>query len=343
MVVRILAAAGPAAFVLAVVGSWLLIVAAIAAPLLETQRSSLAPSVYGFLSLFCHQRPSRSWFLLGSNLGLCARTLALYGTVALAGTLVLGHPAARDALARPARRAGLLLILPLVVDGTGQLAGLWASTNASRTITGILAGLGLVRLGLAVARLGAAPAAPGRAAVLLRRSASAALAALLVATGAVPAGSAADGGRVTLKSGTPVFLVFTDSVNSESVTEGQSVPLRVLRDVTAGDTVVIRSGARASARVTGVRKKQGWGTPGALEVYVSDVETVDGQLIPLSARQEAEGENKGSTAAVTGIVLGVLCLPSALWGFAIKGDEGRIPPGAEVKAFTDAEAYIRGR
>ncbi|HEX7124522.1 MAG TPA: DUF2085 domain-containing protein [Thermodesulfobacteriota bacterium] len=313
----------------AVAVSATLVIAAVAAPLLEAHRSPLASTLYGVLALVCHQRPSRSWFLMGSNLGLCVRTFTLLAAAALAGGLALWHRESRVRLARVPLGAALLLIAPLVVDGTGQLVGLWTSTNASRCATGLLAGVGLVRLALAAA-----------APVVARRAAAAALAAVLATTAAVPATFAAESGRVTLRGGTPVFLVFPDVVSSESVSEGQSIPLRVLRDVKVDGRVVIAAGARATARVTKVQPRSGWGTPGRLEVYVSDVEAVDGQLIPLSARQEAEGRDSGSTAAVTGIVLGVLCLPSALWGFAIKGDEGRIPPGAEVKAFTEGEAYV---
>lgn len=35
-----------------------------------------------------------------------------------------------------------LLFIPLVIDGSGQYVGYWASTKYSRVLTGILAGFG---------------------------------------------------------------------------------------------------------------------------------------------------------------------------------------------------------
>lgn len=324
---------------IAVTGAWAVALAAIAAPLLEAHRSPLAEPLYRVLRHFCHQRPSRSWFLLGSNLGLCARAFSLYATVALAGALLLASARVRATLGRLPLGAAPLGAAPLVVDGTGQLAGLWLSTNPLRAATACLGGLAALRLILPPAPR-RAPTAPGRAPAMRRAVAALAIASLLLASPAAGQGTGGAAGRVGLKAGTPVFLVFPDPVSSESVAEGQNVSLRVIREVRVDGVTVIASGARATARVDRVRRAAGWGSPGALTVFVSDVETVDGQNVPLRATQEAVGQDKQTSAAVTGIIGGVLCLPSALWGFAISGDEGRIAAGTELKAFTEAEALV---
>lgn len=324
---------------IAVAGAWALALAAIAAPLLEAHRLPLAEPLYGLLRHFCHQRPSRSWFLLGSNLALCARAFSLYATVALAGTFLLASARARAALGGLPLGAAPLLAAPIVVDGAGQLAGLWLSTNPLRAVTACLGGLAALRLILPSAP-DRSPTAPGRAPALRRAVAALVVASLLLASPAAGQGAGGVAGRVGLKAGTPVFLVFPTPVSSESVAEGQNVSLRVIREVRVDGVTVIASGASATARVDRVRRPAGWGSPGALTVFVSDVETVDGQNVPLRATQEAVGQDKQTGAAVTGIIAGLLCLPSALWGFAISGDEGRIAAGTEVKAFTEADALV---
>jgi len=122
---------------------------------------------------FCHQRPERSFFLFGdrltysagelaSRLGLdtvpyryvgapgigykvamCQRDVAIYGTMFLAGLL---YALARSRLRPLSGRAFLLLILPMLVDGLGQLFGFWTSTWVSRIVTGALFGLAAIWL-----------------------------------------------------------------------------------------------------------------------------------------------------------------------------------------------------
>jgi uncharacterized membrane protein len=322
------------AFRLVVLGAFALVAAAAAAPVLEFWRSPAAEPLYGLLAYLCHQRPSRSWLLLGSNLGLCARTFSLFAAFALVGAWLATPRAIEATWRRPRAPFCLGLLLPLVVDGAGQLTGLWTSTNTLRAATGVMAGLGLALV------LAPRPAPPARqlipfASTLWRAAASVMMVCLLS-----PHLAFAQGARLKLPAGTPVFLVFPDAVTSESASDGQMVALRVTRDVRVGDAVLVRAGSSATAKVTGVRRPAGWGEPGSLTVYVSEVVAVDGQTIPLSATQGARGQDKQSSAAVTGIIAGLLCLPSALWGFAIKGDEGRIAPGTEVKAYTEVEALV---
>ncbi len=69
--------------------SAVLVSLAIAAPILEFFRVPAAESIYHFLSLICHQIPSRSAFIMGSNTGLCYRCLALYGAMGLGFALPL--------------------------------------------------------------------------------------------------------------------------------------------------------------------------------------------------------------------------------------------------------------
>ncbi len=145
---------------------------------------------------------------------------------------------------------------------------------------------------------------------------------------------------VLLRAGTPVFLIFDRSIDSEAVNEGATIYLRVLRPVVVDDAVVIRSGENVRARVIEVKKAKGWGTGGNLTVRVESTTAVDGQEIPLSGEQRHEGEGKVGTATAVGVGAGLLCLPAVLFGFAVKGEEGRIPIAYEVKAYVDQDRKI---
>lgn len=146
---------------------------------------------------------------------------------------------------------------------------------------------------------------------------------------------------VTLRAGTPVFAVFEQSIDSEAANEGDTIYLRVMRPVLVDDVVVIRSGEKVRAKVIEVRKAKGWGRRGDLTVRVESTTAVDGQEVLLSATQRREGEGAGGTATAVGVGAGLLCLPLALFGFAVKGEEGRIPIGFEVKTYADSDHKVR--
>jgi uncharacterized membrane protein len=120
----------------------------------------------------CHQLPERSFFLYGpqttytrgeleSTLGqtvprryvgdehigykmaICQRCTAIYAAwLALGGVFALFRSRIRPL----GRRGFVLLLLPIAVDGVGQLIGLWASSWVSRVSTGILFSVAVVWL-----------------------------------------------------------------------------------------------------------------------------------------------------------------------------------------------------
>jgi uncharacterized membrane protein len=91
-----------------------------------------------FLSLTCHRLASRSLDLPWGACGLCARCTAFW--LGLSVFILVPPPA--PANTGRAMLLGFLLLLPLAVDGILQYAGLYESTNAVRTGTGMLAGAG---------------------------------------------------------------------------------------------------------------------------------------------------------------------------------------------------------
>lgn len=137
-------------------GSAAVITLATAAPLLEHLRAPVAQRIYWLLSFICHQIPSRSPMVLGSNMGLCFRCTAIYAALAVGAALPLGavvRPIAR--VFKPVLRLNLnhltaamagLLILLLFVDGLLPMLGWPLSTNPRRIITGLLGGWAIASL-----------------------------------------------------------------------------------------------------------------------------------------------------------------------------------------------------
>lgn len=128
-----------------------MVVLAIAAPLLEHLRSPLAGAVYSYLGLSCHQIPSRSFWLFGSNMGICSRCISIYSSFAFTSMLPLRT---RTVATRPfllnnliGWKLSVLLIALLIVDGGLATFTSYVSTNVLRTATGFLGGTGLACLG----------------------------------------------------------------------------------------------------------------------------------------------------------------------------------------------------
>ena len=124
--------------------------------------------------LICAQIPSHSYFLFGYQLALCARNLAIYGSLFL-GTLLFRF--VRAWLPPLDWRGWLVTMVPMALDGGTQLFG-WRESNWElRTLTGAIFGLGVCWFLLPtiqdVARN--APGVPARAPLPWRRNTPATL------------------------------------------------------------------------------------------------------------------------------------------------------------------------
>lgn len=83
----------------------------------------------------CHRLPDRSFFYRGKQFPICARcTGILIGyLIGILYAIFYG---------KIALYFSIILLIPLIIDGSVQLAGKWKSTNRRRLLTGILAGVG---------------------------------------------------------------------------------------------------------------------------------------------------------------------------------------------------------
>ena len=123
---------------LAVVLLWAAVI--VAAPLLKGDGVEYVSSpLYHFFSYVCHQIPERSLHLGGHPLAVCSRCFGVYFGL-LAG--FVGYPLLRpvDEI-EPLPRIWLFLsIIPISVDWSLTIFGIWENTHLSRFVTGTLLG-----------------------------------------------------------------------------------------------------------------------------------------------------------------------------------------------------------
>ncbi|PNX51737.1 MAG: hypothetical protein BV456_02085 [Thermoplasmata archaeon M8B2D] len=85
----------------------------------------------------CHQKAERSFFINGNQMPFCARCTAIWLGIAIGLGFMIFYKIELN------EKFVLLIILALVpigLDGTGQLFGFWESNNIIRLITGLLVG-----------------------------------------------------------------------------------------------------------------------------------------------------------------------------------------------------------
>ena len=115
--------------------SLLFLFLSLAQPVLPGPAGDVTGSV---LSVTCHRLPSRCIDLPWGTSGLCARCTAFWAGIT-AGVAVMLLTGRRLLPLVPA----FLLILPMVLDGVLQQAGLYGSNLVVRSSTGFLSGVGL--------------------------------------------------------------------------------------------------------------------------------------------------------------------------------------------------------
>ena len=93
---------------------------------------------YVFGDRLCHQKAERSFFINGNQMPFCARCTAIFIGLVIGLAIILLYKIELN------ERFILFIfvsLIPIGIDGTGQLFGLWESTNLSRTLTGLFIGI----------------------------------------------------------------------------------------------------------------------------------------------------------------------------------------------------------
>lgn len=139
--------------------------------------------------------------------------------------------------------------------------------------------------------------------------------------------------EVTLSPGTMVILKVNETVKGDMAT-GTTVNLSVLHDVIKDGHLLIKAGTPATGSVASAEKAKMIGREGKVIISVDRTQTVDGQVVFLQGSMEGKGEEK----LVTSVVISTLLCPLAL---LMRGGEGEIPAGAELRTFVANEVKVK--
>jgi hypothetical protein len=139
--------------------------------------------------------------------------------------------------------------------------------------------------------------------------------------------------EVTLLPGTIVILKVNETIRGD-MAAGTHVNLSVLSDVTKNQYVIIKAGTPAVGTVASSEKAKMIGREGKVAISVDRTKTVDGQDVLLQGNMSGTGEDK----VVTSVVVSTLLCPLAL---LMKGGEGEIPAGAEVRTYVANEVKVK--
>ena len=124
---------------LAVVFVWVL--AIVVAPMAKANGfTGLSSPLYHFFSYICHQISERSFHVEGEQFGVCSRCFGVYFGL-LFGFAV--YPLWRNiAEIEPLPRFWLFLsLIPITVDWSLTIFGIWENTHLSRFVTGLILGV----------------------------------------------------------------------------------------------------------------------------------------------------------------------------------------------------------
>jgi len=119
---------------------WTMIVVLIfLAPYLASIDSPFAGLIYLFFKPTCHQMASRSFSLWRHQLPVCARCTGIWISLMIFG--YIGTILLFAEKIKPLKLYGFAIgLIPLAIDGSTQLIGLWKSNNILRLTTGAISG-----------------------------------------------------------------------------------------------------------------------------------------------------------------------------------------------------------
>ena len=123
---------------LAVVLAW--VFAILLAPIAKTNGLlSIASPIYHFFSFICHQQAERSFHIAGEPFGVCSRCFGVYFGLLLGFAI---YPLWRNiGEIEPLPRVWLFLsLVPISIDWSLTMSGIWENTHLSRFVTGTILG-----------------------------------------------------------------------------------------------------------------------------------------------------------------------------------------------------------
>lgn len=128
-----------------------------------------------------------------------------------------------------------------------------------------------------------------------------------------------------VKAGTQINVMLVNELNSKLVTAGQTIEFQVVTDIIIDQKKVILGGQIIQATVINSEKAKGLGKEGKLDIQLTQVLGVDGQVIPLTGVLSKAGENRTTES----VAIGALLFWPVLF---MKGKEAVLPAGSRFIA-----------
>lgn len=306
------------------------VVLGILAPLfLKLQMYWASENIYHFLSAICHQASSRSFWIFGAPMGICARNTGIYMGLFLASCNSILNRKWQGRIT-----IGFIFISPLLVEKAALSS--FATTNIIRLIVGILAGFGIGLVLFYVFKelfswLIKTCTKGGKA--MKKINVSLLVLFLFLFSQMHQFANGEEPKEVSLSPGTMVILKVNETVKGD-MAPGTSVNLSVLHDVVKNGYVLIKAGTPAIGTVASAEKAKMIGREGKVTISVERTQAVDGQEVFLQGSMSGTGEER----LVTSVVVSTLVCPLAL---LMKGGEAEIPAGAELRTFVASEVKVK--
>lgn len=101
--------------------------------------TSVSSPLYQFFSFICHQQAERSFHVMSEQFGVCSRCFGVYFGLLLGFAV---YPLWRNIVEiEPLPRVWLFLsLIPITIDWSLTMFGIWENTHLSRFVTGLILG-----------------------------------------------------------------------------------------------------------------------------------------------------------------------------------------------------------
>ncbi len=127
------------------------------------------------------------------------------------------------------------------------------------------------------------------------------------------------------------------SINSRTAQDADRIDLVVSEDVFLDDAIIIPRGTQATGEVWRAKPKQGWGSPGRLEIRLLSL-NVEGHVVPITGVSKPRGASNLGGAVVSSFF--TLSLPL---GFAITGTSSVLPINTPLDGKTEFAVRLGGQ
>ena len=140
-------------------------------------------------------------------------------------------------------------------------------------------------------------------------------------------------GEFTLRAGTQIVVESTQTYTSENLAPGQSINVRVKYNIVVKKQTLIAAGSMGNATISRINKPKIFGKGGEMIVQVQNIQSVDGQQIPVTGiPMILKGDNRAGLAWGLSIPLFLLTVIGGGVGFLIKGKPAELRSGMTLNA-----------